>query len=150
MADKIAWYGTEVEGKYAGIMTLFLRGGAEDRFGEVIEAMNKSGVTWRQLYLAAGSTPAPEAAVLELLKKHKAALGEKIITIEVPFELLPGYKELMKEDVHFMVTTVTPADLPIECTLKLRNDTHLFVSTKVSHLEINEVFGSYASDVVLL
>lgn len=149
MTDKIAWYGTEVEGKYAGVMSVFIRGGYEDRFKDVLEAMAKAGISWKQLYLGAGSTPAPEENCLELLREYKEQLAGKTITIEIPIELYDNYEKLAKEDVHIMVTAVVKGSLPFDCTIKLRNEEHLFVSTKVSHLEIHQVYGSYDSDVVL-
>lgn len=107
----IAWAGIEMEGKYAGDMTLFIRGGYESKIKDAVTAFNKKKLIMNQIYFGAGSCNvggAGSAKVLNLYRELMLEHSAPNFTIEFPINEIRNALEFISAGFHVVLTTRLP------------------------------------------
>lgn len=137
----IAWYGTEMEGVYKGLQTLFIRGGYEGRLAEAFEVCMQNKMYLEQVYFGAGSTRPNMLAVIALAR-HLSV----ITTVEIGPDQV---NEIPLDGKLIVIVTVVVPTIG-NVFLKKRNDVELAVGIVYELAKIDDVNGMYEEDVPLL
>lgn len=152
MCKILAWYGDEKEGALCGVRSLFIRGNEEDSTNLAIWKANRMRLDWIQIYFGAGSSVPNIAKINSFLDHNVSELSGKIVTIETPVSNIVDLTQLSYAgslDVRIVVTCAVTY-IPNKCSVKLRTDKDLIISTMSAAVKFDDANGMYKTDVALI
>jgi hypothetical protein len=148
------WIGKEKEGMYKKFITLFI-GSYDININEIIKYTKEYRIA--QLYFGAGGcTKINKKLVLKCIKLFK----NMIITLEIDINMLNKYKELLKEEIGFMITSTNKNFLllhqinkyKIQIKIQSLNNKKLIAITdweKFDKIDVKKLKGKiYKGDIV--
>jgi hypothetical protein len=139
----VAWYGKEMEGRRTGMLTLFIRGGYEERYQEAIRICTEKQLVVDQVYFGAGSRDPSFNKIKTLMMMPMP----KVVTIEVTAEVARHMPRMA--GVHIMICVETDF-LPDDVSLKVRTKHEQYVSTQTQYVVFPDESGPYEEDIQIL